>query len=231
MLSDLIKPLLAGLGLALACQAHADGAATVAEACAGCHALEAPDFATLGIAERLQRKAPPLYYAGNKYRPGWLEQWLQDPQGIYPAGYFPAQAAVRKTPEGDVPDTTALYRHEPLDAATAAKVAAHLMTLRPHDALIAAVDYTPGKVAQRMGSMDFRKFKGCDSCHQDEAGKGGFSGPVLYNSWQRLQPEYMVSFIQNPSAWDPNTIMPRMEMVPAAVSKLVNYLKLIGGEE
>lgn len=231
MLSTLIRPVMAGIGLAFASQAYADGAAVAAEQCAGCHALEAPDYAALGVVERLNRKAPPLYFSGNKYRPGWLAEWLQAPVSNYPAGYFPTAAAIQSTPEGDVPDPAKQHSHAALDAATAAEVADYLMTLRPHDNLIAAVEYTPGKVAQRMGSMDFRKFKGCDSCHQDEAGKGGLSGPLLHNGWQRLQAEFMVSFIADPYLWDPNTIMPRMDMNAPAVNKLVDYLKLIGGEE
>lgn len=230
MTKSVLKLLAGGLAFALAGQAHADGAATAAADCGGCHALAAPDFAALGIGERLERQAPPLFYAGNKYREGWLEQWLQAPQAITPAGYFP-NAAITTTPEGDVLDPEALYRHDALDAASAKAVADYLMGLRPYDDLTAAVDYTPGTVAQRMGSMDFRKFKGCNSCHQDVADEGGLSGPTLYNAWERLQPEYMVSFIADPGAWDPNTIMPRMDMNTAAVGKLVDYLKLIGGEE
>lgn len=230
MLLKLTRAAASALGLLLSWQAWADGAATVNDQCAGCHALTGPEVATLDISERLARKAPPLYYAGNKYREEWLQQWLQNPQRLYLAGYFP-NAFVQSTAEGDVPDTAALPVHPQLDAAAASEVAEYLMTLRAHDDLIAAATYTEGKTALRMAAMDFRKFKGCDSCHQDGPDTGGFSGPVLYNAWQRLQPTYMVSFIRDPRAWDPNTIMPRMEMNAAAVNKLVDYLRLIGGEE
>lgn len=231
-----MKPLslkcLAGvLGLALAGPAMADAASEAQASCGQCHALEAPDYAALGVAERLERLAPPLYFAGNKYREGWLESWLQNPEPIYAAGYFPGNAAIKSTPQGDVPDPEALYRHEPLDADQAAEIAGWLMSLRPHDELLAAAPYEEGRTALRLATMDFRKFKGCNSCHQDAAGEGGFSGPILYGAWQRLQPDYMTSFISDPTAWDPNAIMPRLEMNAAAVSKLVDYLRLIGGEE
>ncbi len=203
------------------------GAAGAQAACGSCHALTKPDFAKTGIKERLERKAPPLWYAGNKYRDGWLAQWLQAPTRILPAGYFP-NAAIRNTPEGDVPDPDKLHQHAALSGTEAAAIAAELMALKPHDALIAAVEYEPGTVAQRMGAMDFSKFKGCQACHQDAPDKGGLSGPQMYTAWQRLQPEYIVSFIKDPSAWDANTIMPRMEMNDAAIHKLADYLKLIG---
>lgn len=224
-----LKGLLLGGALAMAVPSFA--AAAEAEArCGACHALTAPDTATLGLVERLERKAPPLWYAGNKYREGWLASWLQNPSVTLPAGYFP-NAAIEHTPEGDVPAPEKLHQHEALPAAEAEAIAAELMALQPHADLIAAVDYNPGKVALRMGTMDFRKFKGCQACHQDAEGEGGFSGPQLYTAWERLQPAYIVSFITDPKAWDSNTIMPQMEMNAAAVHKLADYLRLIGGEE
>lgn len=230
-MSRTLRLFAAAAGLALAGQVQADGAAAAEASCAGCHALEAPDYAALGVGERVARKAPPLFFAGNKYREGWLADWLQDPRPLRPAGYFPAAMAVTSTPEGDKADAAALYQHEPLDADTAQAVADHLMGLRPYDALVAAAGYSEGNVALRMGTMDFRKFKGCNACHQDAPGEGGQSGPVLYDAWERLTPEYMMSFIKDPTAWDPNTIMPRLEMNDAAANKLVDYLRIIGGEQ
>ncbi|MGQ9426549.1 hypothetical protein ACXYTJ_10870 [Gilvimarinus sp. F26214L] len=209
---------------------QADGAGILKEQCAACHAMERPDFEALGKSERLQRQAPPLYYAGNKYRPEWLKSWLQEPTRIYPVGYFP-QLAVTSTPEGDMPDPSALQEHMKLEPEAAGQVATALMALRPHDDLIESDNYTPGSVSPRMGMMDFRKFKGCNACHQDAIDEGGLSGPVVYNAWERLQPAFISSFVQNPRAWDPNTIMPVPQMNEAAVHKLVNYLKVIGGEQ
>lgn len=231
MSHPILKSLAAALGLALAGTALADGETAARAACGQCHALSAPDYAALGIAERLARRAPPLFFAGNKYREGWLERWLQEPQPIFPAGYFPGDAAIATTPEGDVADPATAYRHEALGRAEAAEIASWLMSLRPFDELAAATPYQEGKLALRMGTMDFRKFKGCNSCHQDAPGEGGLSGPVLADVWQRLQPDYMASFITDPTAWDPNAIMPRIEMNAPAVNKLVDYLRLIGGEE
>ena len=48
-------------GLLLSWQVQADGAATAQAQCASCHALAEPDFAALGIAERLERQAPAVY--------------------------------------------------------------------------------------------------------------------------------------------------------------------------
>lgn len=207
---------------------QADGGDVATSRCAQCHAIQKP--ASASIDERLQRKAPPLYYAGNKYRKEWLVQWLQSPQTIHPAGYFP-HTAVKSTPDGDVAAPEKLHKHLSLDSANAVAVADYLMSLRPHDDLLAKDNYSPGSVSKRLGQMDFRKFKGCNACHQDAPGEGGLSGPVLHNAWQRLQPGFISSFVQNPTAWDPNSMMPVPQMNEGAVHKLVNYLRAIGGEQ
>jgi cytochrome c2 len=193
--------------------------------CATCHALTTADQNS-SVAERLNRKAPPLHYAGNKYQHDWLVSWLVKPSALHPAGYFP-QLRVRNTGDGDQLDDSQSFEHPALDAADAASVADALMTLTSKADLIAADNYQPGTVAMRMGVMDFRRFKGCDACHQDSTASGGLSGPVLYNAAQRLQPAYLSSFIQNPVAWDAHTIMPVLEMNEAAVHRLVHYLLML----
>lgn len=206
--------------------AHADPADLVRAQCGSCHSLEKPDYASLGVAERGKRKAPPLYYAGNKFQAQWLEAWLQKPQRIRPAGVVP-EAHVRTTEEGDVIDPASLEDHPALSAADAASVTQYLMTLRPFDELINAQSYEPGEISLRMGQMNFGKFKGCNGCHRDAPTEGGVSGPELYTAWQRLQPGFMASFIANPVAWDPHTIMPRAGLNDAEVAKLINYFKAL----
>ncbi len=193
---------------------------------AGCHAVEQPAGAALDPVERSQRQAPPLYFAGDKFRADWLEQWLQRPERIRPAGDFPS-AAVRSADDGDVVDAEALGEHPALNAADAAEITRRLMQLRPYAKRIAAQAYEPDEIALRMGQMNFGKFKGCNGCHRDAPDQGGVSGPQLYGAWERLQPAFIVSFIADPVAWDPLTIMPRAGLNEAEVYKLANYLKAL----
>lgn len=125
-------------------------------------------------------------------------------------------------------DAASLTAHPALDAAAATEVASHLMTLRPNDALTAQEDYTPGKVSKRMGAMDFVKFKGCAACHKDTPKLGGLSGPELHTAWQRLQPEYITSYIRDPAAWEPRSLMPNLQLESGPIHKLANYLRAIG---
>lgn len=202
-----------------------DGAAVAASQCGTCHQMEGS--AEDSLQARRERVAPPLYYAGDKFQEAWLTGWLQSPTRVRPAGDF-AAAHVESTEEGDVIDTATLPDHPAFDAATASAVAAYLMTLKPNAALIAAVDYTPGTVSPRMGAMDFVKFKGCGACHRDTPADGGVSGPELYTAWQRLQPEFIVSYIDNPTAWDPYSVMPVKHLQAKQIHKLADYLKVIG---
>ncbi|HEX6997463.1 MAG TPA: c-type cytochrome [Gammaproteobacteria bacterium] len=225
MISTRRFPLLAGLVLWLPLAAFAD-AELVETQCAGCHALTRPDYDALGIGERAERKGPPLYYAGNKFREEWLVQWLQTPERIRPGGVFAPAHAV-STPEGDVIDAASLPEHPALSAADAESAAKHLMTLRPLDELLAAQTYEPGTIALRMGQMNFSKFKGCDSCHRDAPDHGGVSGPELYTAWERLQPEFIAAYIADPVAFDPHTMMPKAGLPPEEVKKLADYLKVL----
>jgi len=210
-------------GVAIA--ADASEARSIVEAqCAACHNLRSSDKATLQ--ERAEMVAPPLHYAGNKYRKEWLATWLQKPRQIWPAGVF-FGAHVKTTPKGDEIDETTLKSHMVLPAEQANAVAEALMTYTSKSRLIAGAPYKSMTISKRLGMLNFGKFKGCASCHSDEEGYGGVSGPELYTAFSRLKPEYLVSFTQNPQAWLPNSLMPNQHLKDEEVGKLVAYLKLL----
>ncbi|MFA7555838.1 MAG: hypothetical protein WCY88_16460 [Spongiibacteraceae bacterium] len=215
----------------VALTAHADEIkALVTAQCGSCHAFNEVDYARLSLAERAERKAPPLYYAGNKFRKGWLVDWLQHPVRIRPAGYFPPSHTVAGK-DGDVIDTETLAEHVSVKESDAIKFADYLMSLKPYTARIEAVDYTEGSISWKMGNLNFGKFNGCDACHRDAPDYGGLSGPELYTSWQRLQPKFIASYITDPVAWDPHTLMPHKDINPAVVKKLTDYLKVNGEDQ
>lgn len=208
--------------------AHADTAADVSSRCGGCHQLQQPPQRALET--RVERKGPALFYAGDKFRESWLVQWLQQPTRIRPTGDFPP-AHVKTTPDGDVVDPETLPDHPAVDEATAKRFTAWLMTLKPKHDLIAAESYQPGRISARMGAMDFVKFKGCGACHRDTPKYGGLSGPELYTAWQRLQPAFIASYIRDPVAWEPASLMPVKHLKSPQIHKLVDYLRIIGEKE
>lgn len=204
--------------------AYADIATDAVTQCAGCHQLQPGDRTDLKA--RAQRKGPPLYYAGNKFHKEWLVSWLQKPTRIRPAGDFPPDH-VKTTEHGDVVDRTTLHEHLALDATNAQRFADWLMTLTARKELVAAESYKPGRVSKRMGAMNFRKFKGCGACHQDAEGKGGLSGPELYTAWQRMQTGFIASYIRNPAAWEPVSLMPVKHLQTKQINQIVDYLHVI----
>lgn len=207
-----------------------DAGRIVEEHCATCHSLT--ELPSDDLKARQERIAPPLAYAGNKFRKEWIAGWLQKPTRLRPAGDFPP-AHVQSSEQGDGINEESLPIHPSFDAEVAEAAADHLATLRPHNDLIAAETYTPGKVPERLGAMDFIKFKGCGACHEDAPGYGGVSGPELYTAWQRLQPEFIVSYIRNPTKWEPRSLMPVKHLKTEQIHKLADYLHTIGdkGEE
>jgi len=58
---------------------------------------------------RWQRKGSDLFYAGNKYRPAWVEAWLQNPKRIRPAGMF-YMDHVKSGPKRDLVDKATLSK-------------------------------------------------------------------------------------------------------------------------
>lgn len=199
----------------------------VSSACAGCHVLTEDGMTKTDVSERMYRKGPPLYYAGDKFRQDWLERWLADPVRIRPGGAFPPDHTV-VTDDGDVIDSKTLTAHIALPEDKAEAVAAYLMGLRAAHKPALEESYSPQKVSRMLGSMNFNKFKGCSSCHRDEEDTGGQSGPELYTAWTRMQPEFIVSYTRDPAAWDPHTMMPDRHLKEKEIHKLVDYLKLIG---
>lgn len=196
----------------------------LAKQCSECHQLAPP--ADRSLANRRQRKGPPLYFAGDKFRKDWLVSWLQNPTRIRPAGDYPP-AHITAGADGDVIDPASLIEHPVLAAAAAEQAAESLAAMTPNQALIAAEAFEQVSLSKRMGELDFVKFKGCGSCHKDTKKYGGVSGPELYTAWRRLRPEFITSYIRDPSAWEPRSLMPNQHLQTGAINKLANYIKLI----
>jgi len=195
--------------------------------CMSCHLVAEPEEAEMTLNERLKRIGPSLYYAGNKYQAAWLQKWLQRPTRLYPAGVYYGHHVV-VTDDGDKVIESGLVTHPVLDQQQALDVTTALMKLQAKSELVEAIELNEvKKVSRRMGALNFRKFKGCASCHQDKAGEGGMSGPELYTAFNRFQQAYLISYMQDPLAWEPKSLMPNLGLKQKDVEKLVGYLKTL----
>jgi cytochrome c551/c552 len=215
--------MLVGSGIAGA----TDGAAILNGQCSACHNLTGPAPATLQ--ELWNRKGPDLFYAGHKYKPAWLEAWLQKPARIRPAGMFYPDHA-RPGANGDEIDESTLTAHVALSEADAKAVVAALMELKGMADLVKAGAYAPGNLSLSSGEMLFDKFKGCLACHEIEPGYGGLSGPEVYTAAQRLQEDWLASFLHDPHAWDPKLFMPNKHLNDTDIRKFIDYFRLLSEE-
>lgn len=215
------------LGLAATPALAADpGMSILKDQCSSCHDLNGPAATT--VSDLRSRKGPDLFYAGNKYNADWLGQWLQSPSRIRPAGNFFLDH-IKPGAKHDEIDTSTLKPHMALKAEDAVAVTKTLMSLKPHSDLLDDKPYVAGP--SPMGEMSFDKFYGCMACHEIEPDFGGQSGPEVYTAGRRLTPAFMMSFINNPQAWNPKTLMPNKHVPAANVPKLVNFMLDLAKED
>ena len=215
--------------LLLSIPASADSGQDILEKkCSGCHNLTGPAPQTLKAVQ--ERKGPDLFYAGNKYRKEWLEEWMQEPRRIRPAGMYYGKH-IKAGDEHDVIDPSTLDPHMAVSEEQAEAIADALMTYKAKSDLVSAGEYQPGHISLSMGELMFDKFRGCLACHQIEPGYGGLSGPEVYTVAKRLQDDYLMSYMRNPKAWDPKVFMPSGYIREKDLAKFVHYFHALSEED
>lgn len=207
--------------------AYAGGADILSSQCSACHALTKP--AVTSIDSLWERKAPDLYYAGVKFNRDWLVNWLQDPKPIRPAGY-PYFKTIVPGKDHDEIDKSKPQAHVRLSKDDAVAVADALMSLKP-EGIVEKGLYKGGAPNMRMGALAFNKLRGCAACHKGADSVGGFSGPELTDAGQRLQPDFIASYIKNPQKIDPHVWMPTPSLSEQGLQQLTGYLVHLGAKE
>jgi len=197
--------------------------------CIACHAVTKPEQTSL--ARLWDRKAPDLHYAGDKFNRDWLVAWLQNPVAIRPSGVMYAKVAKASADKSaDVIDAAALPPHPKLAADQAALAADALMALKV-PGLVEKGAFKNEPVNASFASMLFSKLRGCTSCHAAKPGGGGVSGPELYTGGDRLQPDYVASYIRDPQKFDKHTWMPSLGLNDGDVQKLTGYVSTLKGKK
>jgi mono/diheme cytochrome c family protein len=162
--------------------------------CGGCHYTDGPAKEKT-IDDQLAKKGPELWYAGSKFQKDWLAAWLADPKPIRPLKF---NSLTEENP-GD---------HPKLDDADAAAVTDFLMSLTSDE--VAAGKVKPKKNPK--GRQIFVKKMPCSGCHQYTGRKkkvsGGRSGPSLVDAGVRLNPDWILAYLQKPKAFKPVKAMP-----------------------
>ena len=172
--------------------------------CGSCHTRKGPET-RIPPPARHGIKGPTLWYAGSKFRPGFLAQWLAEPEPFRGVIY----GAMKR----------GKYPHPVLSEKEAAKVAAYLESLKDPEMPVGVVPRwkkVPRKVLRRARIL-FQKKQPCYSCHMVAIRKtvyrtpievGGHSAPHFKNAGRRLNPDFIVAFLKKPARYNPNGRMP-----------------------
>ncbi len=165
------------------------GEQVVRSTCTACHRIEGP------VAARKTKKAPDLIWAGNKYQPAWLLNWLQNPDfKLYPVGY------------DFRPDRKKRHLALPLDQAKAA--AAFLATRK--DPRIKEGVMKAGRTEQVARGRKLYQEHGCQNCHYTSASTpkgyvGGTSSTSFIKLRERLNADWVYRFNLNPDDFEPDS--------------------------
>ncbi|MDE0332506.1 MAG: c-type cytochrome [Nitrospinae bacterium] len=172
--------------------------------CGSCHTTSGPE-ARIPPPARHGIKGPTLWFAGSKFRPGYLAKWLAEPE--------PFRGVIYGTMK------RGRYPHPALSAKDAAKVAAYLESLKDPQMPVGVVPRwkkIPRKVLRRARIL-FQKKQPCYSCHMVAIRKtvyrakievGGHSAPHFKKAGHRLNPDFIVAFLKKPARYNPNGRMP-----------------------
>lgn len=182
-----------------------------ANKCAGCHQVEGPAREKT-IKDQMAKKGPELWYAGSKFKAGFLEKWLAAPQPIRPLAYN----SLTEKNRGDHP------RLSPKDASEAAS---YLMSLKSAEVKPLGI---PAAESPR-GRITFLKKQSCYGCHSMRVrGKmaGGLSGPSFVAASERLNPDWVYAYLKNPKAFKPVKMMPVYSGIlnEAEMKELASYV-------
>lgn len=202
----------------------ADGKTVIEQnRCAGCHEMNGGKAGT--IAAVLSKKAPDLFYAGSKFQEKFLTEFLQRPVRIRPAGTVFLNYTAPGTEIDQIQEpplcASKLSREEAIAAAQ------YLMTLKDPD--MPTGIYKPGaEFAKANAKMLFFKSGACSACHQVDMGggdiRGGVSASTLYDAGNRLNGDWVLSYIKDPQHWDPKAWMPKRELPESTWQLLTNFL-------
>lgn len=170
--------------------------------CLGCHSIRG-EGGTL---------APQLTYEGSKVKAEWLASFLKEP------------TLIRYHLQARMPNFH-------LSDAQVQRLVDYIMTdLRDEErtpiGYMAKLQITPAMIEE--GRKLFWETYPCYTCHRI-GDQGTNIGPNLTHIASRLDPDWMFSWLKNPQAWEPTTIMPNLGLSDESAAAIVAYLASLPG--
>jgi mono/diheme cytochrome c family protein len=163
--------------------------------CVGCHQL--------GQESATAKMGPLLSRTGSKVSRKWLEAWLANPKSYLPKA---------KMPRYDL-------NREAVDS-----LSAYLMTFRDP-----AIDVSRGPAGDSDAGNTIYREAQCIVCHvtkEDTQGNpvGGTMGPDLRKIGNKVDTRWLVEFLKNPHAFQPETQMPRYNFSDQQAADLAEFI-------
>jgi len=183
--------------------------------CSSCHRLSKIED---------EKTGPDLFYAGNKFKDSWLEQYLQNPVTLRSAGTINNPGFLKGESE---------TKHPALTKKDAAKITQELMAMTlPDLPEESGKPLTKGQKAKT--KYEFERTFSCISCHQslNLAGKprGGISGPSLVNAGNRLQANWVANWLKNPKSFSDKSRMPIYKMDDETRLRFTQFIMTLKNE-
>jgi cytochrome c551/c552 len=183
--------------------------------CRQCHRFSAEDVPPA-------ENAPDLHYAGNKFQPAWLLQFLQKPVVIRKTRVTSDHKLFIVDGENNKP-------HPSLDPQAAKRMVEYLSGLKLPGFAEGVVDTEPLSKGTRIKvKILFERNYSCIACHEgiNLAGKprGGISGPSLASAGNRLNADWLFNYLQTPEKFVEKRRMPRYQLDDETLGLLTRYL-------
>ncbi len=203
-LKKLLSTTLGGLAITIIisqpqiAQSSEEGEKLFQEKCSTCHVMEAAK--NVALAEQLQIKGAPLWFAGSKFNKEWLSSWLAEPTPLLGVTWNSS--------------TKGINEHPAVSPDEALKLSDYLMTAVDDKIETGKAVTLPKKRSGKRKFLTnarrlFEKHQGCYACHRylnkRNVELGGFSGPTLVSSKDRLQGDWVYSFLMNRERYYPNS--------------------------
>jgi mono/diheme cytochrome c family protein len=169
----------------------------------------------------VQKSAPDLFFAGDKFQKKWLENYLQQPETIRLAGHTRDPGFLKGQPQYTGP-------HPTLNLKEAEQMTDHLMSLKILKNIPPLELPELSKGTRVRVKILFERDYSCIACHQSynlaRQPRGGVSGPSLIDAGRRLRPEWIYQWLKNPKQFNPQGRMPLYSFDEKTLKKMTQYI-------
>lgn len=173
--------------------------------CVHCHAITLPDGSKVVATDH----PPSLAHIADKTTREWIYSWLKDPQAF---------AASTTMPN---------YKLSDADASDISAYLVSASTPQAGDTAAAGVQSVAHADPSAGPSLYGESF--CSSCHavQNAAGNlvGGDVGPELTRIGNKVRPQWLTAWLENPRIYDATTPMPHYRFTAQQIVTLAGYLQ------